>query len=67
MKESGLRIRVEDSLRVAFIRACKAEDKTASQVVRAFMRQFVESVENAAQGELFREERRRGKNANTFY
>lgn len=53
MKESGLRIRVEDTLRSAFIKACHMNDTTAAQAIRAFMREYVEQVENAAQGELF--------------
>jgi hypothetical protein len=40
-KNAGLRIRVERTLRDDFLAACRAEDKSAAQVVRAFMRRFV--------------------------
>ena len=42
MSEAGLRIRVDDSLRYKFIEACKGDDTTASQVIRAYMRSYVE-------------------------
>lgn len=41
MKESGLRIRVEKQLRYDFIQTCKKRDLTASQVLRAFMRDYI--------------------------
>lgn len=40
-KNAGLRLRVEDELRKQFITACRAQDQTASQVLRAFMRSYV--------------------------
>lgn len=43
MTEVGLRIRVDDGLRRAFISTCKANDMTAAQVLRAHMRSFVET------------------------
>lgn len=52
-KEVGLRIRVDEALRRSFIGACKAQDKTAAQVLRAFMRSFVEHHDDAEQGQLF--------------
>lgn len=42
MSEAGLRIRVEDTLRLEFLATCKAQDTTAAQVLRAFMRSYVE-------------------------
>lgn len=42
MTESGLRIRVDAALRREFLEACKAKDTTAAQVLRAFMRAYVE-------------------------
>lgn len=42
-------LRIEPELRAAFIAACKARDVTASQMVRAFMRDF---VRDNAQGDL---------------
>ena len=40
-KDVGLRIRVDRGLREAFIEACKAEDRLASEVLRDFMRRYV--------------------------
>jgi hypothetical protein len=42
MSEAGLRIRVDDSLRRDFIGTCKLQDTTAAQVLRAYMRSYVE-------------------------
>lgn len=42
MKDAGLRIRVQRELREQFLDACKAEDKPAAQVIREFMRSYVE-------------------------
>ena len=54
MTEVGLRIRVDDTLRRDFIETCKAQDTTAAQVLRAFMRGFVEEHGAAVrQGRLF--------------
>lgn len=56
MKESGLRIRVDDQLRGAFIHACKKSDLTAAQVLRAFMRNYVEQYARGEQSDLFVQE-----------
>lgn len=53
MKESGLRIRVELELREAFVRACKKDDLTAAQVLRAFMRNYIEHQVRGKQPDLF--------------
>ena len=53
MKTSQFRIRVENSLRQTFVDACKQIDRPASQVLREFMKQFVESQNVAAQSDLF--------------
>lgn len=42
MPESGLRIRVDDHLRRDFIEICRRRDTTAAQVLRAFMRTYIE-------------------------
>lgn len=49
-KDSGFRIRVERDLRDKFIQMCRAKDRPAAQVIRDFMRQYIEdnAVENAA-------------------
>lgn len=41
-KDVGLRIRVEKELREAFQGACLAENRGASEVLRAFMQAFVD-------------------------
>lgn len=43
VKDAGMRIRVERSLRERFITVCRLEDKPAAQVIREFMRSYVES------------------------
>ncbi len=42
MKDVGFRIRVQRELREQFAAACKAEDKPAAQVLREFMRSYVD-------------------------
>jgi hypothetical protein len=49
MPESGFRIRVDDGLRRDFIAACRQRDLTAAQVLRGFMRHFVERTGHALQ------------------
>lgn len=52
--EVGLRIRVDDGLRRDFIATCKIQDTTAAQVLRAFMRGYIEEHGEAVrQGRLF--------------
>jgi hypothetical protein len=41
-KDSGLRIRVQRELRDEFVTVCRAQDKVAAQVLREFMRAFVD-------------------------
>jgi len=41
-KDSGLRIRVQRELRDKFLSVCQAQDKPAAQVVREFMREYVQ-------------------------
>ncbi|MCT8970795.1 hypothetical protein [Microbaculum marinisediminis] len=50
MKDVGLRIRVQRDLRDAFVAVCREQDKPAAQVLREFMRAYVEShpIEEAA-------------------
>ena len=45
-KDAGLRIRVEKELREAFVRACRAEDRAASDVLRDFMRSFTQTQQS---------------------
>ena len=47
MKDAGLRIRVQRDLRERFLEVCRAQDKSAAQVLREFMREYV--IEHEAQ------------------
>lgn len=40
-KDVALKIRVEEDLRREFIEVCRSEDMTAAQVVRKFMREYI--------------------------
>lgn len=55
-KEVGYRIRLDEGLRHRFIDACRLEDRSAAQVVREFMRSYVDQHLDSAQGNLFTEE-----------
>ena len=48
MAENGLRIRIDDDLRTEFIQTCRGNDQTAAQVLRAFMRQYIEAGKSPA-------------------
>lgn len=47
MKDVGFRIRVDQALREQFIEAYRRQDKPAAQVLREFMRAFVNENANA--------------------
>ena len=54
MKDVGLRIRVQRDLRERFLEVCRAQDKPAAQVLREFMRAYVDKhqiVGNKKNGE----------------
>lgn len=51
-KDSGMRIRVEKDLREAFVRACRAQNRPAADVLRDFMRAFTEK-QQYGQADLF--------------
>lgn len=55
MPESALRVRVDPKLHREFIEACRAQDQTASQVLRAFMRDYLEEYHESRQRNLFPE------------
>ncbi len=42
MKDVGLRIRIQRELREQFLSVCRMQDKPAAQVLREFMRAYVE-------------------------
>jgi predicted transcriptional regulator len=48
MRESTVIVRVDDELKTAFADAAKAADRTASQLLRDYMRDFVKSQVEAA-------------------
>ncbi|MEW5704413.1 MAG: hypothetical protein AB1781_07515 [Pseudomonadota bacterium] len=48
MKDAGLRIRIQRELREQFLEACRVQDKPAAQVLREFIREFIE--ENKKEG-----------------
>jgi len=52
-KSSNYRIRVEPKLHQEFLDACRSEDKPAAQVIREFMRAYVEKSYGRRQTELF--------------
>jgi predicted DNA-binding protein len=52
-KSSNYRIRVEPELHQEFLDACKSEDRPAAQVIREFMRGYVEKAHTLKQGDLF--------------
>ena len=53
IKDKGLRIRVEQSLREEFLDVCRAQDRSASQVLREYMRDYVARHRAESQLPLF--------------
>ncbi|MEN8136204.1 MAG: hypothetical protein ABFS18_11815 [Thermodesulfobacteriota bacterium] len=53
IKSSALRIRIEPSLHKEFIETCKMQDLKASQVLREFMKHYVERNAGGKQTQLF--------------
>jgi hypothetical protein len=43
MKDVGMRIRVEPELREEFVDICKQKDVPAAQVIRTFMREYIQT------------------------
>ncbi len=52
-KTSALRIRIDPNLHYQFLEVCKSQDKPASQVIREFMKQYVQMYGGGLQLELF--------------
>lgn len=48
MKDAGMRIRVEQDLRDKFVEACQTQHVPAAQVLRQFMRGYVEKTDQAS-------------------
>lgn len=55
-KSSNLRIRVEPQLHRDFLAVCRMQDRPAAQVLREFMKQFVEQHGLSTQAQLFEPE-----------
>jgi antitoxin component of RelBE/YafQ-DinJ toxin-antitoxin module len=53
-KTSALRIRIDPNLHHQFLEICKKQDRPASQVIRDFMRQYVQMHGGGVQLELFK-------------
>ncbi|MCL2123116.1 MAG: hypothetical protein FWH34_03395 [Desulfovibrionaceae bacterium] len=51
MSESTFTIRVDDSLKDAFTEAAKIHDRTGAQIIRDFMREYVQSAREKAEYE----------------
>jgi len=54
-KDAGLRLRVEREIRHEFVEACRGEGKTAAQVLREYMRDYIARHRAVVQRELFAE------------
>jgi len=52
-KDAGLRVRVEKSLRQEFVDACRADGRSAAEVLREFMRAYLAQNRATAQRDLF--------------
>ena len=52
LKDAGMRIRVERPVREAFVRACRACNRPAADVLRDFMRAFTDE-QLRGQADLF--------------
>jgi hypothetical protein len=52
-KDTGYRIRVEKALRDEFISACRSQDIPAAQIIREFMRDYVQKHRPVYQRSLF--------------
>jgi predicted DNA-binding protein len=52
-KSSNYRIRIEPELHQEFLDICKSEDRPAAQVMREFMRAYVNKHRQGLQADLF--------------
>lgn len=53
IKNTGFRIRIEKELRDEFVGVCHAQDKPAAQVLRDFIRTYIETHRGSLQHSLF--------------
>ncbi|MCW5678895.1 MAG: hypothetical protein KIT65_13220 [Xanthobacteraceae bacterium] len=63
-KDAGLRIRIDRDLRERFLDVCRAQDKPAAQIIREFMREYVDSHEPANTVQASMKSRKRGADGN---
>lgn len=49
LKDAGLRIRVDRTLRDEFLTVCREQDKPGAQVIREFMREYVRQHKEATE------------------
>ena len=56
-KDVGMRIRLQKDLRDEFQDICRAQDRPAAQVIREFMRDYVELNASSIQPSLFESEK----------
>jgi hypothetical protein len=54
MKDSGLRIRVERELREQFLELCREQDRPASQVLREYMREYIQRHKHVLESKAHR-------------
>lgn len=52
MKDAGMRIRVEPELRDKFVTLCRDNDVPAAQVLRSFMREYVQGNKTQPESQL---------------
>ena len=52
MKDAGMRIRVEPELRDKFVTLCRDNDVPAAQVLRSFMREYVQGNKTLPESQL---------------
>ncbi|MFW7345496.1 MAG: CopG family ribbon-helix-helix protein [Pigmentiphaga sp.] len=64
MSEATFTFRVDESLKTAFATAAKARDRTGAQLLRDFMREFVQQQQEAAEHDAwFRREVKAGQDS----
>ena len=62
-KDVAFKIRVEEELRRAFIDVCKSADRPAAQVIREFMREYIQKKRRKMQPRWFDSDVGRGRNS----
>ena len=60
-KAVAFKIRIEEELRRAFVAVCKSADRPAAQVIREFMRDYVQKKRRKIQPGAFDEDVGRGR------